>query len=171
MEFDKAFYKKEFDRLVSLKSERKFFIKKSNASFKINKFAKKGSDSLELANFINNSKQNAKDYWTITVSYYSMLYSAKAAIMTKGYETDDHYATQIALGHLLVPNEIEKEDLKLLEQAYKIFEDDYVEFFNDARKESSVSRYSATKVYTEKRVNEILENAKKFISKISLILE
>ncbi|MEA2036516.1 MAG: HEPN domain-containing protein [Nanoarchaeota archaeon] len=171
MDFDKAFYKKEFERLLSLKTENKSFIKKSNASFKIKKFAKKGSDSLELANYISTSEQNAKDYWTITISYYSMLYLAKAAILTKGYETDDHYSTQIALGHLLVPDEMEKEDLKLLELAYKIFEDDYVEYFHDARKESSVSRYSATKVYTEKRVKEILENAREFIKKVSLILE
>ena len=100
-----------------------------------------------------------------------MLYLAKAAILTKGYETDDHYSTQIALGHLLIPDEIEKEDLELLEQAHKIFEDDYVEYFEDARKESSVSRYSATKVYTERRVKEIFENARKFISKLRVILE
>ena len=100
-----------------------------------------------------------------------MLYSAKAAILEKGYETDDHYATQIALGHLLVPGKIEKEDLELLEQAHKIFEDDYVDYFHDARKESSTSRYSATKVYTDKRVKELLANAKKFVEKITLVLK
>lgn len=100
MEFDKEFYKAEFERLLKEKEKRKFFIKKSNALFKINKFIKKGTDSFELANFIKSSKQSAKDYWTITICYYSMLYMAKAAILTKGYETDDHYATQIALGYL-----------------------------------------------------------------------
>jgi len=171
MGFDKQFYKKEFERLLKEKREHKFFIKKSNASFKISHFIKKGTDSFELADYIKNSKQSAKDYWTITVCYYSMLYLAKAAILTKGYETDDHYATQIALGCLLVPDEIEKEDLELLEQAHKIFEDDYVEYFEDARKESSISRYSATKVYTERRVKEIFEAARKFISKLRVILE
>jgi len=100
-----------------------------------------------------------------------MLYLAKAAILTKGYETDDHYATQTALAYLLVPSEIEKEDLELLEQAHKIFEDDYIEYFADARKESSVSRYSATKVYNERRIKEIFENARKFIAKLRVILE
>lgn len=171
MEFDKEYYKKEFERLLKKKSERKFFIKKSNALFKINKFVKKGSDSFDLANYIKNSEKNAKDYWTIIICYYSMLYLAKAAILTKGYETDDHYSTQIALGNLLVPDEIENGDLELLEQAHKIFEDDYIEYFEDARKESSVSRYSATKVYTERRVKEIFENARKFISKLRVILE
>ena len=171
MEFDKEFYKEEFEKLLKKKEDRKFYIKKSSAIFKINKFIKKGADSLELANYIKNSDKGAKDYWTITICYYSMLYLAKAAILTKGYETDDHYSTQIALGHLLIPDEIEKEDLELLEQAHKIFEDDYVEYFEDARKESSVSRYSATKVYTERRVKEIFENARKFISKLRVILE
>jgi len=171
MEFDKEFYKKEFEKLLKKKNGKKFYIKKSSAIFKINKFVKKGTDSLELADYIKNSDKGAKDYWTITICYYSMLYLAKAAILTKGYETDDHYATQIALGHLLVPDEIEKEDLELLEQAQKIFEDDYIEYFEDARKESSVSRYSATKIYAERRVKEIIENARKFISKLRIILE
>jgi len=161
MEFDKEFYKKEFERLLNLNEERKFYIRKSSDAFKIDKFIRKSADSFELADYVRNSKQSAKDYWTITICYYSMLYLAKSAILTKGYETDDHYATQIALGHLLVPNEIEKEDLELLEQAHKIFENDYIEYFEDARKESSVSRYSATKV----------ENARKFISKLRVILE
>ena len=171
MEFDKEFYNEEFEKLLKKKEDKKFYIKKSSAIFKINKFIKKGTDSLELANYIKNSDKNAKDYWTITICYYSMLYLAKAAILTKGYETDDHHSTQIALAHLLIPDEIEKEDLELLEQAHKIFEDDYIEYFHDARKESSVSRYSATKVYTERRVREIFENARKFISKLRVILE
>lgn len=99
-----------------------------------------------------------------------MLYLAKAAILTKGYETDDHYATQIALGYLLIPSKLEKEDLELLQQSYRIFEEDYIEYFEDARKESSVSRYSATKVYTQRRVEEVFENARKFIAKLRLIL-
>ncbi|MBU1199797.1 MAG: HEPN domain-containing protein [Nanoarchaeota archaeon] len=170
MEFDKEFYEKEFEKLLKKKEGKKFYIKNSSSTFKINKFVRKGTDSLELANLIKDSDKTAKDYWAITICYYSMLYIAKAAILTKGYETDDHYATQIALGHLLVPNEIEKEDLELLEQAHKIFEDDYIEYFEDARKESSISRYSATKVYTERRVKEIFENARKFISRIRIIL-
>ena len=131
---------------------------------------KKGIDSFALAEYMKNSDESAKDYWVITVCYYSMLYVAKAAIMTRGYETDDHYSTQIALGHLLVPGKVEKEDLELLEQSHKIFENDYVDYFADARQESSTSRYSATKVYANRRVNEIFENARVFIGKLSLIL-
>ncbi len=171
MAFDKLKYKEEFEKLLADRGKRKYFIKPSNASFKIKKFIKKGTESLALANYIKNSNENAKDYWIITICYYSMLYLAKAAILTKGYETDDHYSTQIALGHLLVPGKIQREDLELLEQAHKIFEDDYVDYFDDARKESSTSRYSATKVYAQRRVKEIFENATDFIEKISLMLE
>lgn len=171
MAFDKNYYKREFERLLRTEGETKFFIRKSSDTFKIKRFLKKGTDSFELANYIKNSEQGAKDYWIITICYYSMLYLAKASILAKGYETDDHYSTQIALGHLLVPDKIEKEDLELLEQTHKIFEDDYIEYFEDARKESSVSRYSATKVYTERRVKEVFENARKFIAKLRVILE
>ncbi|MDD5086706.1 MAG: HEPN domain-containing protein [Candidatus Nanoarchaeia archaeon] len=171
MGFDKKYYKEEFENLLKEKNKRKFYIKESNSLFKINRYIKKGTESLELAGYIKNSDKDAKSYWVIIVCYYSMLYMAKAAILTKGYETDDHYATQIALGHLMVPGEIEKEDLELLEQSYKIFEEDYIDYFDDARKESSVSRYSATKVYNERRVKEIFENARKFISKLRIILK
>ena len=168
MEFDREFYRIEFERLLNLKLERKFFIRKSSAIFKINKFVKKGLDSYELTDFIQKTQLAAKYYWAITICYYSMLYLAKAAILTKGYETDDHYATQIAIGHLLVPDKLEKEDLELLGQAQKIFEDEYLEYFEDARKESSISKYSPSKVYTERRVIEIMEIARKFIQKIML---
>jgi uncharacterized protein (UPF0332 family) len=171
MVFEKTKYKEEFDKLLAESGKKKFFIRESEASFKIRKFMKKGTDSLELVSYIQESNQNAKDYWAITICYYSMLYLAKAAILTKGYETDDHYSTQIALGHLLVPGIIEKEDLELLEQTHKIFENDYVEYFDDARKESSTSRYSATKVYAQRRVKEVFENATKFVAKLSVIIE
>ena len=61
--FDKEHYKKEFERLLKEKSGRKFLIKKSSAAFKINKFSKKGTGSLELAEFVKNSDKKAKDYW------------------------------------------------------------------------------------------------------------
>ncbi|MBD3361654.1 HEPN domain-containing protein [Candidatus Woesearchaeota archaeon] len=171
MEFNKTYYEKEFEKLLNSKEKKKFFIKKSSASFKINKFIKKGIDSFELADFVNKSKLTAKNYWTIIICYYSMLYLAKAAILTKGYETDDHYATQIALGYLLIPDTLEREDLELLDQAHKIFEDEYIDYFEDARKESSISRYSPSKVYAERRIKEIMEISRKFIQKIRMILE
>tara|TARA_Y100000310_G_scaffold335186_1_gene416616 strand:- start:233 stop:406 length:174 start_codon:yes stop_codon:yes gene_type:complete len=55
MEFDKEHYKEEFEKLLKKKEDKKFYIKKSSSIFKINKFVKKGTDSLELAEFIKNS--------------------------------------------------------------------------------------------------------------------
>ena len=111
------------------------------------------------------------NYWAITISYYAMLYCAKALILTKGYEVRDHDAAQTALGYLCVPNDIEKEDLELLNQSYKIFEDEYVRYFEEAKKESHIARYSAIKTYTERKLNELFENARKFVSKAILIVE
>jgi len=166
-------YKKLFDECV--KDER---IKVSRDSFKIKLFLKKGENSLLIAKHvkdINPSEDEPEklywNYWAITISYYSMLYAAKALILTKGYEVKDHNAAQIALGYLCVPSQIEKEDLELLNQSYKVFEDEYVKYFEDAKIESHVARYSAIKTYTERRLNEVFENARKFISKIALILE
>lgn len=171
MQYKEELYKREFEKLLERKENNKFYIKESNNEFKINKFRKKGRDSLRLAEYISKSKEEAKNYWTISIAYYAMLYSAKAAIQSKGFETDDHYATQIALGHLLIPKEIEKEDLALLEQAHKILENDYIDYFEDARIESRTSRYSASKTYKEQRVKEILQNANTFIRKIEIMLE
>jgi len=173
MEFDKKEYQEIFEEYI--KENR---IKKSNQTFKINLFLEKAENSLLIAKHtkeIQSSKDQPKklfwDYWAITISYYSMLYAAKAAILSKGYEVSDHDAAQIALGHLLVPNEIEKEDLEVLNQSYKIFEDEYVHYFEDAKTESKIARYSAIKTYTERRLNEIFNNATDFIAKIGLILQ
>lgn len=173
MEFDKEIYKQEFERLLQEGS-----IKKSQETFKIKLFLKKGENSLLIAKFHKDIKQSQDlpdkiywNYWAITIAYYSMLYATKAVILTKGYETKDHYSAQIALGYLLVPDKVEKEDLELLNQAHKIFEDEYINYFEDARKEAHTARYSAIKTYTEKRLKEIYENAQNFVAKISLIIQ
>jgi uncharacterized protein (UPF0332 family) len=167
-------YEAKFKELLDMKEQKKFYIRKSDAAFKIKLFLEKAKGSFLLVNHLTEAEDVQKlfvDYWVITMSYYSMLYAAKAAILNKGYETDDHYATQIALGHLLVPSELEREDLELLEQSYKIFEDEYVEYFDDARRESSKARYTAIKRYSSRRVKEVLANARKFIAKIEVILK
>ena len=152
-------------------------ITKSKSIFKIKLFLKKGENSLIIAKHLKEIKPKEGkpeklywNYWAITVSYYSMLYCAKALIMTKGYEVHDHDAAQVALGYLCIPTQIEKEDLELLNQSYKIFEDEYVKYFEEAKIESHIARYSAIKTYTERRLNEIFENARKFVSKVALIL-
>jgi len=151
-------------------------IKTSGQFFKISLFMEKAKNSLLIAKNIKDikPKQPKKlfwDYWAIIISYYSMLYAAKAAILSKGYEVRDHDAAQIALGYLLIPNEIQRQDLELLNQAYKIFEDEYVQYFEDAKKESHIARYAAIKTYTQRRLEEVFSNATKFIAKISMILE
>ncbi len=152
-------------------------ITKSSNSFKVKLFLEKGKYSLQIAkhNMDIEPKQGEPkklywNYWAITISYYSMLYCAKSLILNKGYEVHDHDAAQVALGYLCVPDEIEREDLEILDQSYKIFEDEYVKYFEDAKKESHIARYSAIKTYTERRLDEIFGNAKKFVAKASLII-
>ena len=172
MGFEKLEYATLFNE--ALKNNR---IKKSVEIFKIKLFLDKAENSLLIAKH-NKDIQPTKDlpaklhwnYWAITISYYSMLYAAKAAIISKGYEASDHDAVQIALGHLLVPDKLEKEDLEILNQSYKIFEEEYVHYFEDAKTESKIARYSAIKTYTDRRLDEVFENARKFVAKVSLIL-
>jgi len=173
MKSEKKLYEKKFKEFL-----RKERIKKSRQFFKIKLFLQKAENSLLIARHLKELKPGKDepkrlywDYWAITVSYYSMLYAAKAAIISKGYEVRAHDAAQIAIGNLLVPDEIEKEDLEILNQSYKIFEDEYVKFFEDAKIESHRARYSAIRKYTERRLEEIFSNATKFVAKISLILE
>jgi len=173
MVFDRKGYANLFKNAVTENR-----IKKSQESFKIKLFLDKAENSLLIAEHTKNiqpTKDQPKklhwNYWAITISYYSMLYAAKAAILSKGYEVQDHDATQIALGHLLVPNELEKEDLEILKQAHKIFEDEYVHSFEDAKKESHIARYSAIKTYTERRLEEIFDNANELVGKVKLMLE
>lgn len=172
MGFDKKAYANLFKNAIA-----KNRIKKSQESFKVKLFLQKAENSILIAKHVKEiepTKDQPKrlhwNYWAITISYYSMLYAAKAVILSKGYEVDDHDAAQIALGHLLVPDELEKEDLEILNQAHKIFEDEYIHYFEDAKKESHIARYSAIKTYTERRLEEIFNNATEFVAKISLIL-
>ena len=173
MVFDKKAYANLFKNAIPENR-----IKKSQESFKIKLFLQKAENSLLIAKHTKEI-QPTKDqppklhwnYWAITISYYSMLYAAKAAILSKGYEVEDHDAVQIALGHLLVPDELEKEDLEILNQAHKIFEEEYVHYFEDAKKESHIARYSAIKTYTERRLDEVFNNATEFVGKINLMLE
>ncbi len=173
MPFDKKVYEQLFKECLT---DRR--IKKSEESFKIKLFLQKGENSLLIAKEMKEKKPSRDEpakiywnYWAITISYYSMSYAAKAAILSKGYEVSDHDAAQISLGHLLIPDELEKEDLEILNQAHKILEDEYVHYFEDAKRESHIARYSAIKTYTERRLEEIFENARKFVAKITLMLQ
>ncbi len=172
MPFDAETYKELFKNYMRHKR-----IKTSQELFKISLFLEKAESSLLIAKYVkeieptlDQPKKIHWNYWAITISYYSMLYAAKAAILSKGYEASDHDAVQIALEHLLVPNQLEKEDLELLNQSHKVFEDEYIHYFEDAKKESHIARYSAVKTYTERRLEEIFENARDFVAKIGLII-
>lgn len=173
MEYNKEVYEEKF--VEFLKDKR---IIKTEETFKIKLFLDKSKNSLQIAKHHKDikpkedqPKKHHWNYWAITISYYSILYAAKAAIISKGYDAKDHLATQVALGKLLVPTEIEKEDLEILNEAQKIFEEEYITYFEDARIESHKARYSAIKKYEEKRINEIFEKARKFTLKISLMLQ
>ncbi|MFP4195563.1 MAG: HEPN domain-containing protein [Candidatus Woesearchaeota archaeon] len=170
MRFDKQAYEKKFKEM-----QREGLISESNSIFKIRLFFKKAESSYLIALYHKNPPEDPEKLywwqWSIVIAYYSMLYSAKAAILNKGFEVKTHDAAQIALGYLLVPDELEKEDMEFLDQTHKIFEDEYVKYFEDARTESNTARYKARPSYTEKRVNEILAYAKEFIGKINVILE
>ena len=184
MNFDKEWYENKFQELLERKDKDKFFIRPSRAAFKINLYKKKAEKSFMISTFLLNAAKDEKigeanglpgrlflNYWIITISYYSMLYIAKALILTKGYETDDHFSTQIALGKLFVIiEELEKEDLEILDQSYKILEDEYITYFETARKESKISRYAAIKSYERQRVETIYNNAKEFIAKLGLMI-
>ena len=172
MEFDKKAYARLFR--ISLAEDR---IKESQEAFKIQLFLSKAENSLLIAKHVKEIEPTKEQpprlhwgYWAITVSYYSMLYAAKAIIMSKGYEVRDHDAAQLALGHLLVPDKLEREDLEILNQSHKIFEDEYIHYFADAKTESHIARYSAITTYTERRLQEVFDHATDFVAKIALIL-
>ena len=80
MEFDKTAYANLFRSCLAENR-----IKKSQEAFKIKLFLQKAENSLLIGRYIKEIEP-AKDqpkklywnYWAITISYYSMLYAAKA---------------------------------------------------------------------------------------------
>ncbi len=185
MNFDKQWYEEKFKELLNYHSEEKFFIRESDQFFKIQLYREKGLESFRISSFLLSMTKNTPlrdkldlpnprflNYWIIIISYYSMLYLAKALIFTKGYETDDHLSTEVALAKLfIITDELEKEDLEILNQSYKILEDEYIIYFQEARKEARDSRYHTLKSYETEKVNTIHNHAKQFIAKLNLILE
>ncbi|MBR9702874.1 HEPN domain-containing protein, partial [Candidatus Woesearchaeota archaeon] len=145
-------------------------IYESGARFKSKLFLKKAKASIHIAEQAAPVEPFYWDSWAITMAYYAMLYAAKAAILEKGYEVKTHDAAEVAIEYLLVPDVLEKDDLELLNQAHKIFEEEYVTYFHNAKKEAHYARYHARPSYTERRKKEILNNAQAFIEKILYIL-
>lgn len=144
-------------------------IRPSSETYKITQFLERAEESFAIAQHLSDGKTVHWHAWSITVGYYAMLYAAKSAILRKGYEVKSHEAAEVALGQLLVPDSLEREDLELLGQAHRIFEEEYVHSFREARKESQVARYRARPSYTERRMHELLEKARAFVAKISLL--
>jgi len=70
----------------------------------------------------------------------------------------------------VITDKLEAEDLEVLNQSYKTLEDEYIAYFEEARKESRTAKYAAIKSYDRKRVEAIYNNAKKFIAKLSLLI-
>lgn len=149
-------------------------VRYSTATFKIKQFLNKADASFLIAQkHLEEHDFPERTYWlqwAITIGYYSMLYAAKAAILSKNYEVKTHEAAQIALGHLFVPTKMEIEELELLDRAHKIFESEYVTYLEDAQTESTNARYHARPNYTQRRAEEIIENARIFIEKIKVVL-
>jgi len=155
--------------------ERDGLIYKSNAIFKIKQFMRKAESSLLISK--HNLEVPLKEpegifwyQWSIIISYYSILYSAKALILSKGYEIKTHDAARCALMELCVSNEIEVEYFNIFDQAHRIFENEYVSYFSKALKESKDARYVSYKGYDEREANYIFNLAKKFVSKVISIL-
>ena len=169
MQLDKEDYKEQFHKFIE-----EGLIKESSQSFKISQFLKKAEASFLIANDLEKPRPEPEklywDLWAITVHYYAMLYAAKAAILSKGYEVSSHDAAQAALAHLFVPDKLEEEALTILDQAHRIFEDEYVQYFEEAKRESRIARYRARPAYTQRRLEEIHEYARKFLEKINQVL-
>jgi len=150
-------------------------IVRSTASFKKPLFLAKAKQSFLLARHLHHDAAEPQQLswysWAIVIHYYAMLYAAKAAILTRGYEVKSHEAALVALAGLLVPTPLEREDLELLDQAQRIFEEEYLSSFAQAQTESYVARYAAIKRYTERQVAEIEEDARRFLLKIEHVLE
>ncbi len=98
MGFDKSIYAEKFVQLLG-----EGFIVRSEASFLIASHHKNPPEVPDKIYWFQ---------WAITIAYYSMLFAAKSAILSKGYEVKTHNAAQIALGHLLVPDELRLRSFK-----------------------------------------------------------
>jgi len=87
--------------------------------------------------------------WCIVKSYYSMFHAARAVLFSLGYRERRHFAVQIVLEDLIKKGKLESI---------------YIEYFSAAMesREGADYRYE----YSLEMAEDILENAKKFLSKM-----
>lgn len=104
-------------------------------------------------------------HWLIISSYYAMYHAATAAIAKKRIKSLSHLATIKALAkHYVTGEELEFGFIKTMEYVY-------ITYIESGRESRQGAQYNVDKEYNKEESYEVLENAGKFVKRISALLE
>jgi len=98
---------------------------------------------------------NDKDFkWTTVKAYYSMFYSARALLFSKGFREKSHRALAEAIVELFVKT--------------NVLEESFVDRFLEAMELREEADYGL--VYSEESADDVIKNAEKFLRRVEGLL-
>ena len=156
----------------------KGLIRKIYSSERLSKIhLEKSLHNLDFANFtLSNQDKIAKrlegeNYfdWVITISYYAMYHSALALLYKLGYKTGTHLATICVLCKECLGKTLEKNDIENLSRMLELSEEEIREIGN-AKERREKASYSGSVSFEKYLAQMTIEDAQKFINRISDIL-
>jgi uncharacterized protein (UPF0332 family) len=135
---------------------------------------KKADHNLIVMTDLNNLRH---EDWVVTAAYYAM-YQAATALLTKiGLHSKEHAATVAVLEHFF-GKQLEKEVIENFNglkqkkdkiEAITVIEEKYINYLWKAKSARETAQYGISITYKE--TDNIIANARDFVSKIKLVLE
>jgi len=110
--------------------------------------------------------------WTVIAAYYSMYHAALSCLAKIGFKSENHAATAMAMEYFFVHKQkkLEKEYADLLEKA-KDLEEQYVKMIWRVKEKRETAQYQVDKEAGKRAAEEALDDAAKFLKRISRLLE
>lgn len=175
----KAMYKdkveqwKKKDLLIpkpEIKSKKTDFLEKAKHNLRVAMALLQISENKEAKELIGEKEEFQCYDWVINTSYYSMYQAALGLLAKIGYKSEDHKATTDALYYFFVlEGFLEDHYVKELILAKKL-EEEYIQEFVKAKQERRTSQYSSLISISKEKAHELMENAKKFVNRLSEII-
>lgn len=149
--------------LYLIRAEDEFLLAEKDLKISIN---------IQLKETLGIPKEKTFFYSVITHAYYSIFYSAKAYLLSKGIETkppEEHKKTYKIFTKFVKEGILDKELLKIYEEEI-IKADSLLKIFEIEKKKRGIFTYNIRSEANLPYANESIENSRKFVSAIKVIL-
>ena len=109
--------------------------------------------------------------WAIVSAYYAMYHAALGALAALGFKSEDHEATRVGLLYYYVlEGSLESRYVTALEKARKL-EEEYVQKLHKAKRTRQIAQYSVEEEFSKVEAKSLIEDALRFVNRISELLK